>query len=345
MKSSSPLPTVSIVVPVRDKDDYFFECIEGIKRLDYSGEIEVIAVVEQGFSFEDQFVQIIESKSKSPSVKRNLGVAKSAGEVVAFLDSDAYPAAEWLTFAVHHLLEQPRSAVCGPMLSVPTNNVYERPVSAILDSLLGSGPLRFRFVPLPARNVDDFPSCNFVMWRSVFDAVDGFDHRYFPGEDTKLCLDITSKINGSIFYHPNVRVFHYRRPLFLPYLKQTYSYGSMRGFFSVIYPRTSRRVIYYFPSTFLIVIAILLTNSHLNKLIRLKAMCLCMLYMLLLVGFSVKLRRSSSLLLLVAAFLETHIGYGVGFVVGVIRGLFANLVNRPIKRNEHTSVGYTSLFQ
>src|SRR5208337_3387414 len=103
------------------------------------------------------------------------------------------------------------------------------------------------------RNVDDWPSVNLLVRKDIFEKVGGFNSKYWPGEDTKLCLDIV-KQGKKILYDPDVFVWHHRREGIIRHLKQIGGYGLHRGFFARKFPDTSRKLKYFIPSFFSIYI-------------------------------------------------------------------------------------------
>jgi len=103
---------------------------------------------------------------------------------------------------------------------------------------------------LPGRqqSVDDYPSMNLAVRKSDFKEVGGFDSHYWPGEDTKLCLDLVHKLGKRIIYDPKALVYHHRRELWKEHLRQHGNYGLHRGYFARALPQTSLRPSYFVPS-------------------------------------------------------------------------------------------------
>jgi len=58
----------------------------------------------------------------------------------------------------------------------------------------------------------------------------GFEESICPGEDTLLGLLITRQLGKKIVYDPEVVVYHHRRPLFVPHLRQVSSYAYAAGY-------------------------------------------------------------------------------------------------------------------
>ena len=55
-----------------------------------------------------------------------------------------------------------------------------------------------------------------------------------------------------IVYDPDAAVFHHRRELFGPHLKQIRNYAFNRGLFARRFPETSRKIAYFIPSLFVL---------------------------------------------------------------------------------------------
>ncbi|MDL1979741.1 MAG: glycosyltransferase, partial [Deltaproteobacteria bacterium] len=117
------------------------------------------------------------------------------GEIFAFLDDDAYPRRDWLTHIVHNFSDSDVAAVGGPAVTPDNDSTAQKASGLVFESLMGGGTNRYRYVPVSERfNVDDYPTVNFCIRRDVFKELGGFDTVYWPGEDTKLCLDIVYEL-------------------------------------------------------------------------------------------------------------------------------------------------------
>ncbi|HCP08753.1 MAG TPA: hypothetical protein DIT25_03085 [Candidatus Moranbacteria bacterium] len=90
---------------------------------------------------------------------------------------------------------------------------------------------------------------NLSVRKSDFERVGGFSSEYWPGEDTKLCLDLV-KNSKNILYDPQLIAYHHRREGLLRHLKQVGGYGIHRGFFAKKFPETSFQFKYFIPSFF-----------------------------------------------------------------------------------------------
>jgi GT2 family glycosyltransferase len=165
--------------------------------------------------------------------------------------------------------------------------------------------------------VDDYPSCNFLVRHSIFKQLGGFNTQFWPGEDTKLCLEITKDLGKKIIYDPTVLVFHHRRPLFIPHLKQIANYALHRGYFVKRYPQTSLKFSYFVPSLFILALIAGAALSLYSQLFRAIYFFCLILYLSLVFIFSI----SKELRLIPLVFLGiilSHLTYGFYFLKGLL---------------------------
>lgn len=247
-------PFVSIIIPVKEINDFIREAVPKHRSLDYPNfEVLILPDKSQGEDLGSE-VRIIPTYPKTgPADKRDIGVRKARGEILAFTDDNAYPRSDWLKNAVRFFEDPQVAAVCGPGITPPSDSTFQRAGGWVSASLLGTGPEAcYRFFPGKRREVDDYPSMNLIVRRTDFEAAGGFDSHFWPGEDTKLCLDLTKRLGKKIIYDPEIVVYHHRRPLLIPHLRQFGRYGLHRGHFARILPATSRRLGYIIPALFVL---------------------------------------------------------------------------------------------
>ena len=172
-------------------------------------------------------------------------------------------------------------------------------------------------------DVDDYPSCNLFVRKDILDKIGGYRTDFWPGEDTLLCKDIIDNWKR-IIYDPWVVVYHHRRPLFLPHLRQLGRYAFHRGYFCKRFPSNSLHLSYFIPTFFDGYVAFLAVVGLLN-LTKIDSLRLTFhhwgywpfwLYLALvaLTSFSFKPHHW---LLTAAGVIASHIWYGIRFVQGL----------------------------
>ncbi|MCX7847035.1 MAG: glycosyltransferase [bacterium] len=248
-KDYSYTPRVSVIIAVKDDNPYLRQCVTTTLQQDYP-DFEIIVVPDNPIVGFDPRVRIIPSGPELPAVKRNLGAKLATGDILAFLDDDAYPYGNWLRELAANFAHPDVGAVGGPGVTPPEDSFWQQVSGAVYSSYATSGVYRYRYTYDRRREVDDFPTCNLAVRSSVFAAANGFQTNYWPGEDTELCLTITKKLGARIIYDPLVEVLHHRRSLWNGHFKQVTQYALHRGFFVKKFPATSRRLSYFMPTFF-----------------------------------------------------------------------------------------------
>ena len=346
-------PRVSIIIPIEEVNDYLRESLTHLANLDYPDfEVLVFITKETKEEFPRTRFIVDPELARRPAEKRDLALKYAKGEILAFIDDDAYPESCWLKNAVGYFKDPETAAVCGPGVTPPNDSVLQKASGWVSASLLGGGPQAFyRFLAREKREVDDYPSMNFIVRKSDFGVVGGFDSRFWPGEDTHFTLNLTKNLDKKIIYDPQVLVFHHRRPLFIPHLKQNGRYGLHRGYFARVLPETSRRLSYFIPSLFTLFLFLELplafflknqislgSSSQFSNAVALAGLArvassttsllwnlsgfLVLLYVLLLIlsGFWVfsKERNLKVASLVIPGIFLTHIWYGLRFIQGFL---------------------------
>jgi len=329
----------SIIIPVRTITPYVRETVAHLKRQTEKN-FEIIIVTDKPEKLTG--ARIIASLEPTPAYKRNLGAKASKGQILAFLDDDAYPDSRWLENAAKIFNEEPVAAVCGPALTPPTDSLRQKASGWVWASPLGSGGAGVcRNRRLPRREVDDFSSVNFLVRKSDFLAIGGFNVNHWPGEDTKLCLDLV-KMGKKIIYDPKVLVYHHRRAVFLPHLKQISRYALRRGYFARVFPETSFRIGYFLPSFFtfgLLGGLVMICLIPWLKIIYFSSLAVYSL-LLLATGFEVwqKERNWRLACLVMIAIVATHLTYGFLFPWGFIQKKLKT-VPRPVDQKKKVYLG------
>jgi Glycosyl transferase family group 2 len=315
------VPQVAIIVALHRLTPEARQCIETILMLNDPRAELIIACDRrpEGLPAGARVVETRTSGDTSPAEKRDAALATTDASICAFIDDDAYPAADWLERALGRFdADETLHGLGGPGVTPPRSPFRRRLAGAFYESRFGSGGLRNRFVPTePQRDVDDWPAYNFFVRTDALRNVGGWNSRYYGGEDTKLCLALHDA-GYRIDYDPQVLVYHHRRPVFGPLMRQTGNVGRRRGSFVRRYPTTSRRAIYFAPTVVLLAapIALLATiRSH-----RGPRACVIALLVWAAVGAAARsdgadIDESVALPLALAA---GHGAYGWGFLWGLL---------------------------
>lgn len=308
---------VSIIIPVREINDYIREAIPHHLQLDYP-DYEILIFPDEPSEETFPRTRIIPSGKTGPAEKRDMALEYAQGEILAFIDDDAYPRSDWLKNAVSHFDNPSVGAVGGPAVTAENDGVLRQASGKVYESFLCSGGYTYRYIPGKLMDVEDLPSVNLIVRKDVFAQIGGYDSNFYPGEDTKLCLDIIKLAQKRIVYDPDVQVYHHRRKLFREHLKQSNNYALHRGYFAKVLPDTSRKFVYFVPSLFVLGLVAGPLLALLCPPLWYLYFSVLLLYFLLLVASTVNLKNIRVWILSIAGVFLTHLGYGIGFVRGLL---------------------------
>ncbi len=237
--SRMPSKSVSIVIACPNRSWMLEECLRAIDAQTHR-DYEVIVLDDE------------RTGKVRPAEKRNLGIHEAKGEIIAFIDDDAYPDAKWLEKALMNFDDETVGAVGGPAITPPNDNFRSKIGGLVYDNPLVSGNYRYRYKAGGLKiDVDDYPSCNLLVRKSVLESIGGYRVDFWPGEDTLLCRDIVNK-GYRIAYDPESIVYHHRRAVFGPHLRQLGRYAFHRGYFAKRFPSTSLKFSYFVPTLFVL---------------------------------------------------------------------------------------------
>ena len=242
-------PLVSVVIACPNGSWMLDECLAALERQTYRN-FEVI-VLPDGEDVKREGVRVMPTGKVRPAEKRNIGIKASKGEIVAFIDDDAYPDARWLENAVKYFGEPTIGALGGPGVTPPGDGFWAKCGGRVYENIFVSGNYRYRYLGGRVRkDIEDYPSCNLFVRKDVLEQIGGYRTDFWPGEDTLLCEDIVRKAKKRIVYDPWTLVYHHRRPLFAAHLRQLGRYGFHRGYFVKRFPVTSCKLSYFVPTLF-----------------------------------------------------------------------------------------------
>lgn len=245
----------SFIIPVKEINDYIRESIPKILKI-ARDDYEIIIYPDQKTEESWEKTKQIATGPGGPAMKRSLAIRDAMGEILVFIDDDAYPEPAFLDILDIDFENSKIAAVGGPAVTPATDNYKQKVSGAVFLSPL-SGGFPERYAPVGNKKyIDDWPSVNLSVRKNDFIKVNGFNSEYWPGEDTKFCVDLLEKTGKKILYDPELIVYHHRREGLKRHLKQVGRYGLHRGFFAKKYPQTSLKLKYFLPSTFMLYLII-----------------------------------------------------------------------------------------
>ena len=189
------LPSVSVVVCTYNRCAVLRKCLEGLRRLDYPT-YEVVVVNGPSTDatelvladFPD--VKRVDNPARNLSISRNLGIAASAGEVVAFLDDDALPGPTWLSRIVPAYADPTVGGAGGRVIGPGGDNLhFDRGVisRAGMPDAVRDEPAYYNAPDAERYNI--LMGTNATFRRSALDGIGGFDENYeYYHDESDVCV-------------------------------------------------------------------------------------------------------------------------------------------------------------
>ncbi len=223
---------ISVVVCSYNGAATIAECIEGILKLKYSN-YEVI-VVDDGSTdkladiVKQYPVKLISTPNRGLSNARNLGMSFAQGEIVAYIDDDAFPCEDWLSYLNIAFANSEHAAIGGPNLVPAEDGKIAKCIACS-----PGGPVH---VLLSDEIAEHIPGCNMAFRRNVLIEIGGFDPVYrAAGDDVDICWRVQHE-GYTIGFHPAAIVWHHRRNSIQTYWKQQKGYGKAEALLEKKWP-------------------------------------------------------------------------------------------------------------
>lgn len=264
-------PRVSVVVPVYNSGTQIFRLLDRLRYQSYPKEHIEVVIIDDGstddtkalINFHYSEFTVITVKNSGSYSARNVGIANSKGNIIAFTDADCIPHEDWIRNGVEVLTRENVDIVAGSVCMCLSNDA-----SAIqmYDKYFG---INQRFF---AMHCNFGATANLFATRTIVQQVGGFDSGVRSGGDVKFCkmaLASGGKLifsNTSIVDHPVrktlkenlkkvVRVYTGLAQIALPwsflrfiplssYHKEYFDYNEFLSVSSPLF-RTKFRVVYY----------------------------------------------------------------------------------------------------
>lgn len=201
-------PKVSVIIPVFNGEKFIQRCISSVIRQTYKN-LEII-VIDDGSSDNtknvvvDNFpsVSYLYQRNCGPAAARNLGINKSTGDYIAFIDADDV----WLPEKISMQIEALRK---NPKIKVVHTNI----------EIMNDGKVDKTFYPIDRQENKMFESlllwtgsvvCSSILFsRECIEKVGNFDSELWTAEDVHLFLRMAYYYDFYFINQPLVIKYHH----------------------------------------------------------------------------------------------------------------------------------------
>jgi O-antigen biosynthesis protein len=225
-------PKVSVIVCTFNGSRTVSQCLESLLRLDYpnyevivvnDGSTDATAKITQSYGF-----RVITTENRGLSSARNTGLKAATGEIVAYIDDDAYADAHWLRYLAGTFMNTGHAGVGGPNIA-PTGD-------GLVAECVAHSPGNPVHILLSDSEAEHIPGCNMAFRKAALEDVGGFDPQFrIAGDDVDVCWRLQQK-GWTLGYSPGAMVWHHRRNSIRAYWKQQHNYGKAESFLEKKWP-------------------------------------------------------------------------------------------------------------
>lgn len=321
----SELPTVSVVLPVRNEAAFIRQCLASIQAQNYPNVTEII--VADGFSeddtrrivsaINDDRIQLIDNPNQTAASGMNAGLARAKGDIIVRVDGHAILSSDYVSQCVNTLRNTQAYNVGGPMRPEGVTSTGKA-IAAATGSPFAV-PTQFHHSDKP-QYVDTVYLGAWPRW--VLEKAGGYNENVSVNEDYELNVRIR-KMGGRIFLSPDIRSSYYGRQTLQALARQYFRYGAAKVLTIIEHPISTRPRHLVAPA-FVGALTAGALFAPLHKLGRWLFGLVAGSYALANLAASAWTARKhsrSTLLLLPPVFATIHVAWGVGFWVGIWRKL------------------------
>ncbi|RYZ29319.1 MAG: glycosyltransferase [Chitinophagaceae bacterium] len=226
------LPFISVVVCSYNGSSTIKDTLTALGKLDYpsyevivvnDGSTDKLADIVKEYPF-----KLITTSNQGLSNARNTGMRNAKGEIIAYIDDDAYPDPHWLLYLASGYKDSGLAGIGGPNIAPKENGFVARCVANS-----PGGPVH---VLLTDEIAEHIPGCNMSFKKSALEEIGGFDPVFrSAGDDVDICWRL-QKAGHVIGFHPSAVVWHHRRNSLKAYWKQQKGYGKAEALLEQKWP-------------------------------------------------------------------------------------------------------------
>ncbi|QWQ39049.1 glycosyltransferase family 2 protein [Gemella sp. zg-570] len=324
---------VSVIIGLLNEEKYLPRLIKDLENQTYpKKKIEIIFIdgmssdnswniLEKFKASSNEFnnILLLKNPKKILSVGMNIGIKNASGDCFLKVDCHSHISKNFIEENVKTILSGEQ--VCGgPRPSIIENeDSFSKTLLLVEENIFGSGIANYR------KQSDDnkikYVSSVFqgMYKREVFEKVGLLDELVGRVEDNEIHYRIR-KNAYKIAYNNSILSYQYTRPNLKGMLKQKYSNGDWIGKVSHVYPKCFS-IFHFVPLLFVLAIIASLLLSYFSSIFLVILFSIYFLFIILVSSLAIiKNEFSMTNLLLPFLIFAVHLSYGLGTLLGLIKG-------------------------
>lgn len=321
---------------MRDEEAYIRACLRSVLDQDYPKELTEVLIIDgmsrdasrsiaEDFINKHSYVKLLDNPHQTTTHALNKGVRLSAGDVIVRVDAHSCIEPDYLRSVVEALKRTEADNVGGLMRPVG-RSLMEKAIALAMCSPFGVGGGKFHYC-----EKEIFVDTVYLgaYRREVFEKIGLYDQEAHYSEDDELNYRLI-KSGGKILLSPTIRSRYFPRSSLSALWKQYYNYGRGKARTVKTHGRLPawRHVVpsiwvlsifgclaLYFASPSFGWLCIVILGSYLISAVFVTA--------------RISLRKGWKYLpLLPTIFATLHVGYGIGFLRGIVGSYLCNRVEK-----------------
>lgn len=243
--------SVSVIVPVYNGESIITMLIDSLLAQSYPRHLYEIIVVENGSTDRTievvsayPEVQLLRSVERGPAAARNLGIAHSKADVIAFTDADCIAEPNWLEELVRAYSDLGVGGVAGEIIA------YQHAHQTDVERFSDETSLLQNYISGSHEFLPHLYTANASYRREALIKVNGFNPKFATGEDVELSWRMQLETTYKVAYAPKAVINHRHRTSLARLKRQYYQYGFGEIFLDTEfgrypgYPRTRQYQMY-----------------------------------------------------------------------------------------------------
>lgn len=323
-------PSVSIVIPCRNEEEFIGKCLDSILASDQKAETIEILVCDgksddqtielvQGYTKTNSSVKLLVNEHKTTPHGLNLGIRNANGAVIMILGAHAEISPDYISKSISILNNSNDIGCVGGVLENITSGA-ENAICLAMSSNFGVGNAFFR-----TGNKDGYvDTVAFGVYKKeVFEKVGHFDEELIRNQDDEFNFRIT-KAGYKILLSQDIKAKYHVRTSFRKLFKQYYQYGYWKVNVNKKHKTitTTRQLV---PSFFVLFwLSCLLIPFLPGYFISVYLIIMGTYLVLGLISAAMLTLNLIIILQIVFAFFILHMSYGIGYLEGILNFYILN---------------------
>jgi len=331
---------LSIVIPVYNEEKYIRDCLESVVNFESEESFEVFLVdggstdnttkIIKEYQEKYPFVKLLHNPKRIVPVAMNIGIKEATGKYIVRLDAHSKFYKDYIKKLIcfHNKLDADNLG--GIVITEVKNKTnVSNAIKNVLSDKLGVGSA-FRTGVKKIKEVDTVPFGCYR--REVFDKIGLYDERLVRNQDIELNKRL-KKNGGKIYIVPDIKCIYYARETFKDLAKNNFENGKwniLTAYFTD--SLTSLSIRHFVPLIFILSLILPLFLCFIFPKAWYLSLSVLLLYLTVVGLRSYRIKKETTLVKQVLAFLTLHFSYGVGELAGIAKIIGKSFYNKVGKR-------------